>query len=86
MINRLINLHPTISKGNKFTVYDQMNANASIRDYAIAFLSGMSDTQKARFKKMMENGIECGMSVAKNYNIDYNEFIREVKQILNIEE
>lgn len=86
MINRLINMKPLKNKEIKNNTYKEINANASIRDYAIAFLSGMSDTQKIRFKKMIENGIECGMSVAKNYGINYNEFMKEVKEILEIKE
>ena len=36
--------------------------------------------------QMLENNIECGMSVAKSYGIDYPSFIKEVKTILKVGE
>lgn len=83
MISRLIdmNIVPTQNVScatlNKETHY-------TISEYATAFIDGLSDRQKARFKKMLENNIECGMSVAENYGIDYNEFITEVKNQLKV--
>lgn len=83
MINKLIDL--------KFDVENKPNlelnsSGFTIQQYALAFLSGLGDTQKERFKKMLENGFEAGMSVAKNYGINYNDFIKEVKSQLNIKE
>ena len=82
MINRLINMEvspiplakePIINKGTY-----------TIEDYARAFINGLGETQKVRFRKMLENGIKCGMSVANNYGIDYDEFIAEVKKQMEI--
>lgn len=83
MINRLIDMSPSINK-SKLKDEKLKSANASIADYAISFLEGMSETQRNRFKKMLENNIECGMSVAKTYGIDYKSFITEVKKILEV--
>lgn len=83
MINRLINMDVNI---NPNTIEEIKSVDGSIQDYAIAFLKGMSETQRKRFKKMLENNIECGMSVAKSYGIDYPSFIKEVKTILKVGE
>ena len=70
MINRLINMEiPEINTTPKEVSID--NANYTITDYANAFIKGMSETQQNRFKKMLENGMNCGMSVADNYGINY---------------
>lgn len=58
----------------------------SIQDYAIAFIYGMGNVQRERFKKMLQQGIKCGESVALNYGVDYNDLINEVKRILEVEE
>lgn len=83
MINRLINIEPVITKEEVKTV-PILNANPTIEEYAFAFIDGMGDTQKTRFKKMLENGIKCGMSVAESYGIDYDEFINEVKKQMGV--
>lgn len=82
MINRLINMSPIINETKQNKVANLINA--SVTEYAIAFLDGLSDTQRNRFKKMLENNIECGMSVAESYGIKYEDFIKEVKNQLNI--
>ena len=56
----------------------------TIEDYARAFINGMGETQKSRFKKMLENGIKCGLSVADNYGVDYDKFIAEVKKQMEV--
>jgi len=56
-----------------------------IEDYAITFIYGMGQTQRDRFKQMLEQGYECGKSVAANYKIDYDDFIKEVKKLLKVE-
>ena len=82
MINRLINIEitPPKLKNNE----NAHSGNYTIEEYAIAFISGMSDTQQNRFKQMLENDIESGMGVAKSYGIDYKEFIKEVKKLLKV--
>ena len=62
------------------------SGNYSITDYAISFIYGMGTTQRERFKKMLEQGIRCGESVALNYGVDYDDLINEVKRILDVEE
>ena len=84
MINRLIDMNPIITN-NSNIIKKEINGNTTIEEYALAFIDGMSENQKNRFKKMLENNIECGMSVAENYGIDYDKFIKEVKKILNVE-
>jgi hypothetical protein len=84
MINRLIDMNVSVSDNYK-KVIPKSNGNYTIQDYANAFIQGMGETQKTRFKKMLENNIECGMSVAENYGIDYNEFIEEVRKQLGLE-
>ena len=61
------------------------NGKYSIQDYAISFIYGMGNTQRERFKKMLQHGIKCGESVALNYGVDYNDLINEVKRILDVE-
>lgn len=83
MINRLINMEiPNLAK-EKVGVPLAKNAY-SIEDYATAFIKGMGETQRIRFKKMLENEIRCGMSVADNYGIDYDKFIVEVKKQMEV--
>ena len=84
MISRLIdiNVKPIVSH----ETYEPIKTNYSIQDYAKSFINGMEKTQLKRFKQMLENGINSGMSIAKNYGIDYDKFILEVKKELNIKE
>lgn len=60
--------------------------NFTIEDYAITFVYGMGKTQRDRFKKMLEQNIKCGESVAYNYGVDYEDLMKEVKRILKVEE
>ena len=75
MINRLIDIK-AIPK------VDSTSKKYTAEDYAISFLNGLSNTQRNRFKAMLENNIECGQSVAESYGINYKLFIAEVKKIL----
>ena len=86
MINKLINMDiPPISNSNKYGIFPYQNKSVyTIQDYANSFINGMGETQRDRFKKMLQNGIECGISVADNYGIDYNEFIQEVKKQMEV--
>ena len=61
------------------------NGKFTIEDYAIAFVYGMGKPQRDRFKRMLEQGIKCGESVALNYGVDYDQLINEVKRILKVE-
>ena len=82
MINRLINMEvPSIET---FNVVPINNTNYTIEEYAKAFINGIGETQRNRFKKMLENGIKCGMSVSDNYGINYDEFIEEVKKQMGV--
>lgn len=81
MINRLINMEiPRIEKEPVKNIITHF----SIQDYASAFINGMGETQRQRFKQMLKNNIKCGMSVAENYGIDYDEFIEEVKKQMEV--
>lgn len=84
MINRLINMEIPEIENNSIQVIPKNNENYTIEDYAKSFINGMGETQRGRFKKMLENGIKCGMSVADNYGIDYDEFIKEVKKQMGV--
>ena len=57
MINRLINMEIPPIVINKQPAIN--TGNYTIRDYAVTFLNGMSETQRSRFRKMLENGINC---------------------------
>lgn len=57
----------------------------TIEEYANSFINGLGETQRLRFKKMLENGIESGMSVAKSYNVDYDRFISAVKKQMGVD-
>lgn len=83
MINRLINMDFKIPTHNEII---SSNGKYTISQYATIFLNGLGETQKERFKKMLQNGIKSGMSVADSYGIDYEQFIKEVKSQLNIKE
>ena len=80
MVNNIIStpMEKVASKSN--------NGKFSVEDYAITFVYGMGKTQRERFKKMLENNIKCGESVANNYRVDYDSLIKEVKRILKVEE
>ena len=81
MISRLINMKvPTIEKEPEVI----NTGNFTIADYAKSFINGMGETQKERFKKMLENDMKCGMSVAENYGINYDDFIEEVKKQMEV--
>ena len=83
MINRLINMEvEPIS--TIIEPIETKNTNYTIEDYAKSFINGMGETQKSRFKKMLENGINCGMSVANSYGVDYDKFIEEVKKQMEV--
>lgn len=87
MINRLINMEIspiTVKSNNSIIEKPTNNGKFTIEQYANAFIKGMGETQKERFKKMLENNIKCGLSVAQNYNIDYDKFIIEVKKQLGV--
>lgn len=62
------------------------NGKFSIEDYAITFVYGMGKNQRDRFKKMLEQDIKCGESVAYNYGVDYDQLMKEVKRLLKVEE
>ena len=79
MINKLINME--IPKAMEL---ENNNGKYSIKDYATAFINGMGEVQRNRFKKMLENGIQCGLSVAYNYGIEYEPFIEEVKKQMEV--
>ena len=85
MINRLIDMEISIPKNKLIINGIKSNGDYTVEEYAIAFIYGMSESQKDRFKKMLENNIECGMSVAKSYGVDYEDFINEVKKQLRVE-
>lgn len=82
MISRLIDLDIKIDETpiNERT----NNTNFDIKDYAISFINGMNENQRNRFKLMLQNNIQCGMSVAYSYGIDYQKFIAEVKKQLKV--
>lgn len=82
MVNTVMKVPIEKSKANSIPLKTQY----SIEDYAITFVYGMGKTQRERFKKMLEQGITCGESVAYNYGIEYKPFIVEVKRILKVEE
>lgn len=82
MINRLIDMEIKPIKNNLII---SNPGHYTISEYATAFLSGLGETQKERFRQMLLNGIESGMSIARSYGVDYKEFITEVKKQLNVE-
>lgn len=83
MINRLIDMSiPTLYKENIDIPINK--GTYSIKDYATTFINGLGEVQRNRFKKMLESGIKCGMSVADNYGINYDDFIEEVKKQMGV--
>lgn len=81
MINRLINLDIKIPSATQLI---KSNGAYTIAEYATVFLEGLDKNQKDRFKKMLQNGIKSGMSIADSYGISYDDFIQEIKNQLNI--
>ena len=81
MLNTVMKL--PIEKTQNNTI--KLKTQYSIEDYAITFIYGMGKTQRERFKKMLEQGLTCGESIAYNYGIEYKPFISEVKRILKVE-
>lgn len=86
MISRLIDLNVSIQKPKIKIENEPLKTNFSIKDYATSFIEGMGETQRKRFKQMLENNIQCGMSIAQSYGINYDKFIKEVKNQLNVKE
>lgn len=84
MINRLINLE-IIPPMNKKAIPNLHSGKYTTEEYAIAFISGMGESQQKRFKQMLQNNIPSGMGVAESYGVDYEEFIKEVKKHLKVE-
>lgn len=83
MINRLINIEVTPPHKNMKAI--NHSGNYTLEEYVAYFINGMSTTQRQRFKQMLENKIESGMSVAKNLGLNYRDFINEVKRQLKVE-
>ena len=82
MINRLIDME--IPPQKKETKSTNIMKTYTMKDYANAFINGMGEIQRRRFKDMLKNGIKCGMSAAVNYGIEYEPFIEEVKKQLEV--
>lgn len=81
MVSSLINMNIRVDTNKKPVMY---NGRFTVEQYVSTFLNGLGETQRNRFKKMIELGIKSGMSVAKSYGLDYDEFITEVKKQLKI--
>ena len=79
-------VNPSITIPVEKTISKLNNGKFSIEDYAIAFVYGMGKSQRERFKKMLEQNIKCGESIAVSYGVDYDKLIHEVKRILKVEE
>lgn len=58
------------------------NAAHNATAYAQAFVDSLSDAQRKQFKKMLENGVEVGRSIAETYGVPLKQFIMEVKSII----
>lgn len=85
MISRLIDIEvPKEIKSNKNIIYNP--GNYTINDYAASFVYGMGEKQRERFKQMITHNIQCGMSVAKSYGVDYDGFMDKVKKLLKVED
>lgn len=87
MINKLINME--VKMQPKPTLDNLVNAKPTdytVEEYASAFLSGLSETQRNRFKKMVQNNYRCALNVVHMYGVDYDKFLTAVKQQLNIKE
>lgn len=67
------------------TAEKDKKSNYTIEDYALSFVSGMSNTQRKRFKQMLEQGIKCGECIALNYGVNYDDLMNEVKRVLKVE-
>lgn len=83
MIRKSINIRSNPIQMNEVKPIKPESSN--VKEYAESFLKGMGEIQRMRFKRMLENGINCGMSVAEGYGVDYNTFIREVKKQLEVD-
>lgn len=56
--------------------------NNNINIYAQTFINSLTIAQRKQFKKMIENGIEVGRSVAETYGVPLKQFIEEVRSII----
>ena len=83
MIRKSINIKSNTIQMNE--VKPVKSESSNVKEYAKSFLNGMGEIQRMRFKRMLENGINCGMSVAEGYGVDYNTFIKEVKNQLEVD-
>lgn len=82
MINKLVN--PVLQMKNVNTSGDeQINVDTrGIKEYALLFVNSLDANKRKRFKNMLNAGISCGESVAKLYNLNTREFMKEVKAII----
>lgn len=54
----------------------------TVLDHARDFVNSLNPEQRRRFRKMMEQGINVGESLAKTYDLDPTEFMQALKQVL----
>lgn len=85
MISRLIDIEVPKEIQTRHSIKYTNPGNYTIQDYAASFVYGMGETQRNRFKEMLKNNIQCGISVAKSYGVDYTDFINNVKKLLKVE-
>jgi len=78
MISNLI--QPPKSK-NSITKINK-DTSTAVQNCAKLFVSGMGDAQRERFKIMLQNGIQCGESIAKSYGVPLEDFITEIKKLI----
>ena len=79
MISNLI--QPPKPKNAAMT-QDASTTSATAQIAARFFVNSMGEVQRERFKLMLQNGAECGESIAKSYGVPLKDFISEVQKII----
>jgi len=56
--------------------------NYTVEEYAKAFIDGLEEHKKDRFRTMLNRGMSIGRNIADIYKVDYNEFIAALKKLI----
>lgn len=80
MINKLVG--PRKKKRDLAKTQRLYPENISAKQAAVAFVGGLEEFSRKRLKKMIDSGIDAGSSIAKQYDIPLDEFMREVNRLI----
>ena len=62
--------------------HEEYAISATVQNCARLFVGGMGETQRERFRRMIQIGAGCCESIAQAYSVPLDEFVAEVKRII----